>query len=558
MTSKEPFYQYVEGVLNGREIVGKFIRQAVERFVLDCDRKEFVFDYKEGKRIINFASKCNHWKGPKARTPIILDPHQHFYLIQKYGWKESGTGLPRFTRTFKEIGRKTGKTTEVAVESIYHVMYGIDEAAQVWTCATKEDDAIILVNDAGRIIEATPGLRSKFKLQISGLYVRRVSYDKRKAFIAFMTKGQDAVDTSMGIGDECHDWPNASVKQRIESSMGNRLAPSFTNITTAGFDKASYCYATLRDGAIKVLDRSIVDDRQLVIMHELDEEDDWKDKEKWIKANPNIPFSQTQMRYLENQFSDAIKEGGTTEVNFKTKNLNMWVDAPAVWIQTETFMKNMRGFPVENLKGRECFGAWHNITGKDLEAFCLFFPNIDTFDTTDKDGNATTLDIHAVKMLFFLPSDVFGNTEFSKWGDFINVDPGNTSGNAFIFDKIMAEINEYQLDSVVFRQGQENNAVVQMLINAGITCNPINQGPIASSQPTAAWGDALKSHQIEHFGNPVLKWCNSNTMAIQKGDNIKIERAGSKTCGIAACINAMDQWKTVSGAGTNDKEIASW
>jgi phage terminase large subunit-like protein len=532
--SKEPFYQYVEGVLNGRALVGKYMRLAVERFVKDCDRKDFVFDYKEGKRIVDFAALCNHWKGPKAGTPIILDPHQHFYLIQKYGWKQADNGLPRFTRTFKGVARKTGKTTEAAIEGIFHMMKGREHAAQVWTCATKEDDAIILVNDAGRIIENTPHLKKEFRLQISGLYVRRVSLPSRQAFMAYMTRGQDAVDTSMGIGDECHDWPNASVKQRIESSMGNRIAPSFTNITTAGFNKSSYCYTTLRDKSIKILEGTVQDDRHLALLFELDPEDDWKDESVWVKAAPNLPFSETQQRFMKDQFVDAVNEGGTTEVNFKTKNLNMWVDAPSVWIQKEVWEKNSHGISEEDLLGRECYGGLDLVSGTDMNSLALFFPDV-------REG------IHAVKMLFWKPDALQLASEDHE--QYVESCMGNTIDNDFVFEKIEAEIQKYFLNSIAFYNARSNHDILQALVRIGVVCNPITQSYHGLSTPSLTWEELLKGQHIEHFKNPLLGWMNSNCNVLRKANDIRVERVGGKTTGIIACINALAQWKTVEAEG---------
>lgn len=531
-----PFYQYVEDVLGDRIVVGRFIRLAVERFIKDRDKKDFVFDEKEGQRIIDFSEKfCNHWKGPKRGKPILLEPHQNFYWMQKYGWKNPDTNLPRFRRSVKMIARKQYKTTEAAIESLFHMKKGVDQPAQVFTCATKEDDAVIVVNDAGRIAMGSPKIKSAFRCMIHEPYVRRVICDN-DSFMTYMTKGHDAVDISFGVGDECHDWPDASIKNRIESAMGNRVAPMFSTITTAGFEKAGYCFTTLRDTCIKILSGTLTDEEQLILIFELDEGDDWKDPDKWVKSNPNVPYSLTHKKYLESEFKKALNEGGTTEMNFKTKNLNMWVDAPATWVQGEIFAKNTHGISVQYLEGRECFGAWHNITAKDLNAFCLFFPNVKE-------------DVHAVKMLFFIPSETLKNNELERYPEALHICPGNVLDNDFVIEKITEEISKYTLDSVVFRSGQENNEIVQALTRDGIICNPINQGFRSMSEPTAAWEKLLLGHQIEHFGNPVLSWCNSNTMAIRSGDDIKIERSGTRTCGIAACINALAQWKTIEAGG---------
>ncbi len=41
-------------------------------------------------------------------------------------------------------------------------------------------------------------------------------------------------------------------------------------------------------------------------------------------------------------------------------------------------------------------------------------------------------------------------------------------------------------------------------------------------------------------------------MAVRKGDDIRIERAGGKTAGVVACINAVAQWKTVEAEGQEE------
>lgn len=536
--SAEPFFQYIDNVLNGREVVGHYIRRAVERFVADCDRKDFLFDYEQGYKIVKFARLCHHWKGPKAGTPLELDPHQHFYLIQKYGWLDQATGLPRFSRTYKQIARKTGKTTEGAVESLHHMSKGIEEAAQVWTCATKEDDAIIIVNDAGRIVQNSPLLKARFKLQIRDPYVRRVIFPERSAFMAYMTKGQDAVDTSMGIGDECHDWPDASVKQRIESSMGNRIAPAFTNMTTAGFDKTSYCFKTLRDTGIKILDGVVKDDNQLIMIYEMDSTDHWQDESMWIKANPDIPFSSTKLGNMKRNLITAINEGGSTEVNFKTKNLNMWVDAPVTFISAEVWDKNNHGGSVDDLNGESCYAGIEVGPSGEISAVAFLFPG----------------ELIRIKMFYFIAEESLQRNEFYRANrKHIRVDSGNEVENSLAIQWIINEFQKYHIHSFAFPNTQKSNSIIQGLINAGYQGNPIVQGLISITNATTEFEKEIRSGNVEHYGDPILRYMNSNCIALKKEAGTRIEKK-SNVLGIYACINALDQWKSV-GSNTHSLGI---
>lgn len=542
---KSPFYEYVDGVLDGKLIVGKFIRLAVERFIKDCDKKNYVFDLKEGQRLVDFAEKfCRHWKGPMKGKPFILEPHQYFYWIQKYGWRNpnaadpSGKMLPRFRRSGKMISRKQYKTTEVAVESLFHMIKGIDQPAQIFSAATKEDDAVVVVNDAGRIAMASPKLRAKFKCQIHEPYVRRVIYGE--SFMTYMTKGHDAVDISFGIGDECHDWPNSSIKDRQESAMGNRLAPMYTTVTTAGFDKSGYCYSTFRDTGTKILEGILEDDEYLFLIFEMDEGDDWKDKSVWPKSNPNLEYSLTHLRYLESEFKKAVNEGGTTEVNFKTKNLNMWVDAPVVWIQNEVWMKNRHGITLDDLAGKRCYGGLDLARTVDLNAFALYFPEV-------KD------DISAVLLFFWIPEAKINNhndkVDYQKWTDRGHIT--KTSGNVADYRKIAADIKEivkkYDFRSLAYDKYLTGHGVLADLLDDGLQCHELAQNIVTLNMPTKELERIVTAGKLEHFGNPVLTWMMGNTMlATDTSGNVKPDKGKSekKIDGVSAMINALAEYKT--------------
>lgn len=537
---KSPFYQYVDGVLDEKLVVGSLIKKAVERFVRDCDKKDFVFDYKEGQRVVDFAEKfCCHWKGPKKGKPILLEPHQYFYWIQKFGWKNPNTDLPRFRRSLKLIARKQYKTTEAAVESLFHMAKGIDQPAQVFTCATKEDDAVVVVNDAGRISQESPKLRNHFKVSIHEPYVRRV-FMNNGSFMTYMTKGHDAVDISWGIGDECHDWPDASIKNRIESAMGNRLAPMFSNLSTAGFDKSGYCFSTLRDTGIKILHQDLEDDEQLILIFELDDTDDWKDPSKWVKPNPNLPYSLSHKPYLESEFKKAVNEGGTTEVNFKTKNLNMWVDAPVVWIPSEVWQKNKHGIEKDSLLGKPCFGGLDLARTVDLNAFLLWFNNVHG-------------DISAVLPFFWIPEAKVNNhkdrVDYQKWIDkgYIIKTSGNVADYKQIAHDIQQIISKYDFKSLAYDKYLTGHGVLADLVDNGIQCHELPQNIVTLNMPTKELERIVTGGKLEHFGNPVLSWMMGNTLLTRDtSGNVKPDKGKSekKIDGVSAMINALAEFKT--------------
>jgi phage terminase large subunit-like protein len=106
------------------------------------------------------------------------------------------------------------------------------------------------------------------------------------------------------------------------------------------------------------------------------------------------------------------------------------------------------------------------------------------------------------------------------------------------------------MHSFCFAKPQENNSIVQGLIKEGYTGNPISQGISGIANATDEWEKLLRSGQIEHFGNPVLRWQNSNCMAVRKEVGTRIEK-NPKVFGIWACLNAVSQWKIINADGGN-------
>ena len=120
---------------------------------------------------------------------------------------------------------------------------------------------------------------------------------------------------------------------------GARLNPLLIVITTAGFKKDGPCYSQLRKVSVDILEGKKHDDSQLAIIYEPDPEDDWEKEETWRKANPNFGVS-VYPHYLKERYIEAKNEGATKEVDFKTKNVNIWTNAASVWIPDRIWMQN--------------------------------------------------------------------------------------------------------------------------------------------------------------------------------------------------------------------------
>lgn len=520
---KEKFWQYAEGVMDGSITVGRYIYLAVERFYADLENKKFTFDYEKGKRVVNFSEKlCHHWKGVLSGKPAILEPHQHFYIINQFGWlREDGTR--RFRQSYKEVARKNGKTTEEAIKALYMISADGATGAQVYCGATKEEQARILVNDAGQITQKSPSLFKYFDVFKHKNMINRVVFPDSQSFIGALgrdSRTQDGFDPSMGIMDEYHEHKTDDLLNVIESGMGARVEPLLDIITTAGFNRFSPCYA-LRKNCINVLEGRKEDDTLFTMIFSLDEEDDWEDESNWIKANPNLGVS-VRPDFLQDRFVKAKNEGGTKEVDFKTKNLNIWTDASQTWIKDSDWQDCTKEMNLNHYKGRKCFGGLDLSKTRDISAFTLIFPNDDnTFDCI---------------FWFWLPIEQAYHREkldqipYVKWANdgFIQLTEGNVIDQRHIFKTICEVCEIYDVHSISYDRYSATQLIIDLQGEEITQMHPFGQGFISMSTPTQMLEEAVISKRLRHNGNPAMRWMMSNIdISRDAAGNIKIDKAKS-------------------------------
>lgn len=564
--------QYARWVLEpGNENdTGRLIKMAAQRFLNDLKRDDIYFDEEEAGRMINFGERyCCQWEGDWEGVPVKFELWQKFIFEQTYGWIRKDTGTRRFDEVYVQISKKNGKSTMSAVLGVFHLC--ADEnvnTPKVFTAANNEDQAKICVNMAGRIIEKSPALAELLDDETLRVFtykeeITEVVHTEKHGFIRAFSKetsdkksktagGKHGVNASLGIVDEFGMSPDHGASKAIKTSMASRKERLMFYITTAGFNMDGPCYKELRKVGIQVLEGTVIKDNYLPIIYEIDPPVDEKgnnlpitcewlrDNEQiWKQSNPNLDVS-VNRTFLQGMISDAITYGGTTDVEAKTLNFNMWVDSPDTFISAEIWNSNTHGLTIED--GEECYGGIEIGPSGAISELALLFPG----------------DIVRIKMLHMIAEESLKTNEFYRANrEHIKVDPGNEVENSVAVGWILEEFQKYNLNSFCFPITHKNNSIIQELIKAGYVGNPISQGMNGIANATAEWEKELRAGKVEHFGDPILAYHNSNCLAVKKEAGTRIEK-NSKVLGIYACLNAWSQWKTISAGETDDKLIESW
>ena len=536
------YHQYIKDVTSGKEVVCKYTRLAVERQLADLERIgdsdfPYYFDETAASRAVAFARMLRHVSGKWAGQLFDPEPDQVFMLAVLFGWLTTETKTRRFRRAYNEIARKNGKSFIASVIELIGLLLDGDSRAEIYSAATTRDQARIVFDVckdmASRLRNDSPLLANTIKI-----YAHAIINEKTGGKIAPLSSDAKTLDghsAHIAVIDEYHEHPNNLVLKVMETGMGARTQPLSFVITTAGFNIEGPCYR-LRKTAIQILEGKKRDDTFFSIIFTLDEGDDWKDRKVWKKSNPHIGISPS-WDFMEAEYTKAVNEGQESEVQFLTKNLNIWTTSSATWIQDERWQSCGSAVDWSSFDGARAWGGLDLGEVFDFTAFCLTFaPN--------SEGDPYTM-----KWWFWIPEEtakIFearGHGSYSQWAaeGWITLTPGNVVDIEAVIDEIAEIGKQYKIQSVGLDPwGSKTNVLKFQEI--GMPVVEVRQGYRSMSPPMKDFERFVMQGQIEHGNNPVVRWMMGNVdVARDPAGNIKPDRSRkeNKIDGVVAAIMSL-------------------
>lgn len=529
---------YIQKVVSGNKTAGELEILSVKRHISDIKNSKktgFIFDRKAALKAFAFFSLLRHSKGEFSGQKFELSDWQAFIVWCLFGWKRAD-GTRRFRYAYVEVARKNGKTTFAAAIALYMMILDGEEGAEIYMAATTRGQARICWTEAKNMVGKSSALNKKISRWSHALTMES-TLSKMEPLSRDSDK-LDGLNPHFAVIDEFHAHKTDDLYNVLKSATGARRQPMLFTITTAGFDKLGPCFS-MRRTYIDILKGIKDQDNTFVIIFTLDDGDDWKDPKNWIKSNPNLGVS-LKADYLDEEFNSAINRGGSEEVNFKTKNLNVWVDAPVVWIPDEMVTTCRHGVTDADLEGAECYGGLDLASHVDITAMALYFPKQ-----------------KAAKMFYWIPEakidEKVDRVDYRRW-----VAEGRifaTEGNVIDIDTQVDQmydiIRRYNCRNIAYDPAKAYHGTVQGLQKKGLSqmLDEFNQGIKTMSEPTRELERLVSSAEIDLMGDPVLRWMFRNAVAVtDANDNIKLHKGKSqnKIDGLIALINAIGGY--MSGA----------
>lgn len=532
--------RYIDDVMHGRVVVCRWVRLAVERHLHDLEHgheRGLRFDRAAAQHVIDFFQFLRHSKGEWAGQVVHLEDWQQFILWVVFGWMRAD-GTRRFRTGYEEVARKNGKSTMAAGVGLY-LFYGDGEpGAEVYTAATKRDQARITHSEATRMVKRSPSLKKRVQVFKDNLSVEGTA--SKFEPLGRDTDSMDGLNVHGVIADEVHAWKTRDMWDLLETATSSRQQPLMFGITTAGFNRQSLCYEQ-HEYTIKLLEgfanpNGFHDDSFFGIIFTLDEGDDWEDERTWIKANPNLGVS----KKLDNLQEKALKaKAMPSALNaFLRLELNIWTQSETKWIPREHWDDcGTRPVDADALRGMRAYGGLDLSSTTDISAFLLVFPP------------ETETDDFRVLCRFWIPDEAMhertkrDRVPYEAWvrQGFITATPGNVIDYDFILAQIDQDAQAYDLNEIAFdRWG--STKIIQEIEERELTCVQFGQGFASMSSPMKELEKLILSHRLAHGNNPVLNWMADNLVTLEDpAGNIKPdkERSLERIDGMTALIMAL-------------------
>lgn len=489
------------------------------------------FDVKAAERVRDFFRRfLRHSKGQWANKPFeLLDWQWHGVVAPLFGWKRKD-GSRRFRRGYIEVPKKNGKSTLFAGLSLYLLTCDKEPGAEIYSAAVDRDQASIVFNEAGHMVDRSPHLASRLKVIRS---TKRITDHRSRSFYKALSAdvpAKEGLNAHAILIDELHAQRTRELWDTLRYAGASRRQPLMLAITTAGFDRHTICWEQ-HEYAQHVLDGTVEDTAFFPYISAADIEDDWTSPDIWEKANPSFGITISAEQFAED--CQEAQESAAKENSFRRYRLNQWTEQEVRWLSMAKW--DACGEELAELEGRECYAGLDLSSTTDISAMVLVFPGENHYD---------------VVPYFWVPKEGARRREhadrvpYSQWikGRYIEVSPGEVID----YDQIRTFINQlnkrFPIQQIAIDRWNACQLSVQ-LDSDGYEMVSFGQGYASMTSPTKKLEELVLSAKLRHAGHPVLRWMAGNVSIEQDAaDNWKPSKKKSRERidGIVALIMAID------------------
>lgn len=525
---------YLDEIKAGKRIVCKRTRRQYEKLVDDIRNPKdgYIFDQSRAERPIAFIERfCKHSKGEWAGQPLRLELFQKAFISALFGFVDAKTGYRKYRETLFYVARKNGKSVMLSGLALYMLIADQEAGAEVYSVASKKDQAKIIYEETYNMIRQSPDLLQVVKKRKSDLYFPLT-------FSKFQPLGKnsdtlDGLNSSLVIIDELHSIKDRNLYEVMKQSQSARRQPLLVMITTAGTVRECI-FDDMYKYACGVCDGTITDPHFLPIIYELDSKEEWLAPMKWEKANPGL----NRIKKLDDLISkvERAKQSPRDLTGVLVKDFNVIQTVASTWITFDD-AANPETFELEQFKGCYAIGGADLSRSGDLTAATLLF-----MDKQEK---------RYVTQMYFLPKDNFEKRirdekiPYDKWYEagLLRLCEGNSINYSDVTAWFLEMVEKYDITPAWIYYDPYSAAYwVQEMQAQGFNMVKCYQGVKTLSLPMQQLGQDLTAKKVNYNANPLLLWCITNTgVKTDVNGNIQPVKATSpkyRIDGLASLLDA--------------------
>lgn len=412
--------EYAQHVLTHQEEHCEENILAAERFFRDLENPVFEMDVDMVDFVIHFIENVIvHQQGDDMfavsirNKPLLLQPWQHFVVVNLFGFYYKGTNERRFKEALIMLARKNGKTSFTAAIALAYQILDTDSGSKCYIVANSVKQAMEAFGFLRFNVERWNDKNIRIKDNNQEHSITANFGDEGSFFIQALANDESRLDSLNGnviILDEAHTMRNSKKHGLMKKTMSAYRNSMLFVISTAGdiptgflANRLKYCQ--------KVLKQLVTDDSFFIFICKANQSADgdvvdYLDENILKMANPSWGVT-VSLKALKEEAEQAMNDPQTRN-EFFNKTLNIFTNSMNAYFNPDEFiasdscydwsLEELARLPIRwyggadlsrlhDLTAAALYGVYHD-GEKDVD-ICIthaFFPRINAQKKANDDG----------------------------------------------------------------------------------------------------------------------------------------------------------------------------